>query len=149
LDPILSKLATGKLELDVTSDPLPATRNTRDADVRGPLSNEDKEALAKAATAQAALQAGAGLGRIQPPGGVPLNFGRPGEEIRADASNQATKRLESAPVEALDKWVLELERIMDKKLDGAVAKQACRTYFVAHMNIAFDDLTWNAKAADK
>jgi hypothetical protein len=37
---------------------------------------------------------------------------------------------------------------MDKKLDGELAKQACRTYFVSRMSVAFDDLKWNAKAAD-
>ena len=38
---------------------------------------------------------------------------------------------------------------MDQKLEGALAKQACRTYFVTRMSMAFDDLKWNAKAADK
>jgi hypothetical protein len=46
------------------------------------------------------------------------------------------------------KWVVELERIMDEKLEGDLAKQACRTYFVTRMSVAFDDLKWNAKAAD-
>jgi uncharacterized protein (TIGR03067 family) len=58
-------------------------------------------------------------------------------------------RLESAPAEDLDKWVIELERIMDKKLEGELAKQACRTYFVTRMSVAFDDLKWNAKAASR
>ena len=89
------------------------------------------------------------LGEIQPPGGIPLDFGRPGTPIKANAVEKATQRLESAPREDLDKWVGELERIMDAKLDGALAKQACRTYFVARMSVAFDDLKWNAKAADK
>jgi hypothetical protein len=88
------------------------------------------------------------LGKIQPPGGVPLDFGRPGTPIKVDALKKATKRLESAPAEDLDGWVVELERIMDKKLDGELAKQACRTYFVSRMSVAFDDLKWNAKAAD-
>ena len=88
------------------------------------------------------------LGKIQPPGGVPLDFGRPGTEIKVDALKKATKRLEAAPAEDLDKWVVELERIMDKKLDGELAKQACRTYFVTRVSVAFDDLKWNAKVAD-
>jgi hypothetical protein len=88
------------------------------------------------------------LGEIQPPGGVPLDIGRPGMPIRVDALNRAKKRLESALAEDLDKWVAELERIMDKKLDGELAKQACRTYFVSRLSVAFDDLKWNAKAAD-
>jgi hypothetical protein len=88
------------------------------------------------------------LGEIQPPGGVPLDFGRPGTPIKVDALKKATKRLESVPAEDLDKWVVELERIMDKKLEGELAKQACRTYFVTRMSVAFDELKWNAKAAD-
>jgi hypothetical protein len=88
------------------------------------------------------------LSEIRPPGGVPLDFGRPGTEIKVDALKKVTKRLESAPAEELDKWVVELERIMDKKLDGELAKQACRTYFVSRMSLAFDDLKWIAKAAD-
>jgi hypothetical protein len=88
------------------------------------------------------------LGEIQPPGGVPLDLGRPGEELKVEGLKQATRRLESAPQEALDKWVVELERIMDEKLEADLAKQACRTYFVTRMSVAFDDLEWNAKAAD-
>ena len=88
------------------------------------------------------------LGKIEPPGGVPLDFGRPGTPIKTDALEKARKRLESAAAEDLDKWVVELERIMNKKLDGELAKQACRTYFVSRMSVAFDDLKWNAKAAD-
>lgn len=88
------------------------------------------------------------LGEIQPPGGVPLDFGRPGTEIKVDALKKATKRLESAPAGDLDKWVVELERIMDKTLDSDLAKQACRTYFVSRISVAFDDLKWNAKVAD-
>jgi hypothetical protein len=88
------------------------------------------------------------LGKIQPPGGVPLSPGRAGEEISVDYLNKATKRLESAPKKDLDKWVVELERIMDQKLDGELAKQGCRTQFVSRVSMAFDDLKWNAKAAD-
>jgi|SRR5579883_525005 len=89
------------------------------------------------------------LGQILPPGGVPLDFGRPGTPIKVDALKQATKRLESAPPEDLDKWVAELERIMDQKLDGELAKQGCRTYFVSRMSVAFEGLGWNPKAADR
>lgn len=91
------------------------------------------------------------LGKIQPPGGVPLDIGRKGEPIRSDGIEMARKRLEAVPKEDLEKWVVELERIMDKKLlkDGVPsARQACRTDFVIHMSVAFDDLDWNAKTAD-
>jgi hypothetical protein len=88
------------------------------------------------------------LGKIEPPGGVPLDFGRPGTPIQMDALEKARKRLESVAAEDLDKWVVELERIMNKKLDGELAKQACRTYFVSRMSVTFDELKWNAKAAD-
>ena len=88
------------------------------------------------------------LGKIQPPGGLPLPLGEPGTPITVDFGRKARKRLEAAPVRDLDKWLVELERIMDKELDGGLAKQACRTYFVTRMSVAFDDLKWNAKAAD-
>jgi len=88
------------------------------------------------------------LGKIQPPGGAPLRPGERGKEISVEYLNKATKRLESAPAEDLDKWIAELERINGQKLDGDLAKQACRTYFVTHMSLAFDDLNWNAKNAD-
>jgi hypothetical protein len=80
------------------------------------------------------------LGKIEPPGGVPLDFGRPGTPIKVDAVEKARKRLESVAAEDLDKWVVELERIMNEKLDGELAKQACRTYFVSRMSVTFDDL---------
>jgi hypothetical protein len=89
------------------------------------------------------------LGNVQPPGGMPLPLEEPGRPgIKVELLNKVRKRLEAAPAEALDKWVVELERIMDKKLEGELAKQACRTYFVTRMSVAFDDLKWNAKAAD-
>ena len=90
------------------------------------------------------------LGEIQPPAGVPLDFGRPGTPIKVDALENARKRLESALAEDLEKWVVELERIMDTKLKDGVpsARQVCRTDFVIHLSVAFDDLKWNAKAAD-
>jgi hypothetical protein len=94
-------------------------------------------------------QASNDLGAIRPPGGVPLDLGRPGTEIKVDGLKKATRRLESAPAKELDRWVAELERIMDEKLDGQLAKQGCRTYFVIRMSVAFDDLKWDAKAANK
>jgi hypothetical protein len=88
------------------------------------------------------------LRNIRPPGGVPLLAGRPGTKISVDFVEKASKRLEAVPAEDLDKWVVELERIMDKQLEGGLAKQACRTYFVNRVSVAFDDLKWNAKTAD-
>ena len=80
------------------------------------------------------------LGKIQPPGGVPLFLGRKGEPIRVDGIEKATKRLESAPAKDLEKWVVELERIMDTKLKDGLpsARQVCRTDFVIHLNDYFD-----------
>ena len=89
------------------------------------------------------------LRKIEPPGGVPLDFGRPGEEIKVEGLKKATKRLESAPLEKLDQWVAELERLTDKKLDTDLEKQACRTYVVVHLTVAFDNLEWNARKAGK
>jgi len=90
------------------------------------------------------------LRKIQPPGGVPLFMGRKGEKIRVDGIEKARKRLEAVPAEDLEKWIVELERIIDKKLKDGVpsARQACRTDFVIHVSVAFDDLKWNAKTAD-
>ena len=67
-----------------------------------------------------------------------------------DVLNKVRKRLEAVPEEDLEKWVVELERIMDKKLKDGVpsARQVCRTDFVIHLSVAFDDLKWNAKTAD-
>jgi hypothetical protein len=64
--------------------------------------------------------------------------------------NKVRKRLEAVPKEDLEKWVVELERIMDTKLKDGVpsARQVCRTDFVIHLSVAFDDLQWNAKPAD-
>jgi hypothetical protein len=87
------------------------------------------------------------LGEIQPPRGVPL-IGA-GEAINVEAMNKVRKRLEAAPTEDLEKWVVELERIMDQKLDGELAKQGCRTYFVTRVSVAFDDWKWKAQIADK
>jgi hypothetical protein len=90
------------------------------------------------------------LGKIQPPGGVPLPVVGPEGRFTVDGLNKARKRLEAVPKEDLEKWVVELERIMDKKLKDGVpsARQACRTDFVIHLSVAFDNLTWNAKTAD-
>ena len=91
------------------------------------------------------------LSTIRPPGGVPLRVSAgPGAEISVDYLKMVTERLQAVPAEDLEKWVVELERIMDKKLKDGVpsARQACRTDFVIHLSVAFDDLEWNAKAAD-
>lgn len=90
------------------------------------------------------------LGKIQPPGGVPLPIWGPAGQITVDGLNKAKERLESVPAEALEKWVVELERIMDQKLKDGLpsARQACRTDFAIHLSVAFDDLRWNAKSAD-
>ncbi|MBO0700061.1 MAG: hypothetical protein J2P46_16805 [Zavarzinella sp.] len=89
------------------------------------------------------------LGDIRPPGGAPLRVSERGREISVDYSKKASKRLESAPAADLDKWIAELERIMGQKLEGDVARQACRTYFVTRLSVAFDELEWNARAAEK
>lgn len=88
------------------------------------------------------------LSNIRPPGGVPLLPGGGGVRITTDAVRKMSKRLEAAPAEDLDKWAAELERITDKKLPGELARQACRTYFVTRMSVAFDDLEWNARTAN-
>jgi hypothetical protein len=91
------------------------------------------------------------LGKIQPPGGVPLPLVKPGtNRIGVDQLNKVRKRLEAVPEKDLENWVVELERIMDKKLKDGVpsARQVCRTDFVIHLSVAFDDLKWNAKTAD-
>ena len=90
------------------------------------------------------------LRKIQPPGGVPLFIGRKGEVIRVEGVEKARRRLEAVPAEDLEKWIVELERIIDNKLKDGVpsARQMCRTDFVIHLSVVFDDLMWNAKAAD-
>jgi hypothetical protein len=90
------------------------------------------------------------LRQIRPPGGVPLPLVKPGTtEIGVEELNKVRKRLEAVPKEALEKWVVELERIMGMKLKDGIpsARQVCRTDFVIHMTVAFDDLKWNAKTA--
>jgi hypothetical protein len=92
------------------------------------------------------------LSKIQPPGGAPLPLVKPGTtEIGVDELNMVRKRLEAVPKDDLEKWVVELERIMDVKLKDGLpsARQACRTDFVIHLSVAFDDLEWNATAAEK
>jgi hypothetical protein len=88
------------------------------------------------------------LGKIRPPGGVPLIS--PGSVITVQAGARVRQRLEAVPKKDLEKWVVELERIMDMKLKDGLpsARQACRTDFVTHMSVAFDGLKWNAKSAD-
>jgi hypothetical protein len=64
--------------------------------------------------------------------------------------DKVRKRLEAVPQEALERWVVELERITDTKLKDGVPspRQVCRTDFVIRLSVAFDDLRWNAKAAE-
>jgi hypothetical protein len=90
------------------------------------------------------------LGKIQPPGGVPLPIFGPEGRVSVDVLNKVKKRLEAVPEDDLEKWVVELERIIGKKLKDGVpsARQVCRTDFVIHLSVAFDDLKWNAKTAD-
>ena len=88
-------------------------------------------------------------GKIQPPGGVPLSALEPGTEIAVEFLRKVAQRLEAAPQADLDKWVVEIERITDKKFDTDVERQGCRTDFVNRMSVAFDGLKWNAKNADK
>jgi hypothetical protein len=90
------------------------------------------------------------LGKIQPPGGVPLPVVGPEGQYTVDGLNKVRRRLEAVPKEDLEKWVVELERILDKKLKDGVpsARQACRTDLAIHLSVAFDNLEWNAKTAD-
>src|SRR4051812_800135 len=90
------------------------------------------------------------LGTIQPPGGVPLDFGKPGMPIPVEAVERARLRLQAAPGEALEKWVAELERITGKKLESDLEQGGCSTYFVSRVSLAFvDDTHWNAPVAEK
>ncbi len=90
------------------------------------------------------------LATIRPPGGAPLPLEEPGKPgIKGELLNRVRDRLEAAPAEALDRWVVELERIMGEKLEGDLTRQGCRTYFVTRMSVAFDGLKWNARAADR
>jgi hypothetical protein len=59
------------------------------------------------------------LGKIRTPGGVPLVLGAARQEISVHAVEMARQRLETVPPADLERWVVELERIIDKKLyDG-------------------------------
>src|SRR5262245_20858012 len=92
------------------------------------------------------------LGKVQPPGGALLGLVRPGTTaIGVDELNKVRERLEAVPEKDLEKWVVELERIIDVKLKDGVPspKQVCRTDFAIRMSVAFDGFKWNAKAADK
>ena len=86
------------------------------------------------------------LGKIRPPGGVPLFPS--GARITVQAGDAAAKRLEAAPAKDLDKWVAELERLTGKKPEGWLEQQGWRTEFVSRVSVAFDGLKWNAKSAD-
>jgi hypothetical protein len=86
------------------------------------------------------------LGMIRPPGGVPLLPG--GAEITVQAMDAVRKRLEAAPAKDLDKWVAELQRLTDKKVEGWLEQQGCRSEFVTRVGVAFDGLKWSATSAD-
>lgn len=86
------------------------------------------------------------LGKIRPPGGVPLFPS--GLPITVQAGDAARKRLEAAPAKVLDQWVAELERLTGKKPEEWVEQQGWRTEFVSRVSVAFDGLKWNAKSAD-
>lgn len=59
------------------------------------------------------------LGTIRPPGGTPLPLEEPGKSgIKVELLNKVRERLEAAPAEDLDNWVVVLERITGTKLDG-------------------------------
>jgi hypothetical protein len=90
------------------------------------------------------------LRKIQPPGGMPLSMAGPDGVITVDHLNKVRRRLEAVPAEDFEKWMVELERIIDKKLKDGVPspRQVCRTDFAIHLSAAFDGLKWNAKAAD-
>jgi hypothetical protein len=92
------------------------------------------------------------LSKVEPPGGVPLPLVEPGtNKIGVDQLSKVRERLRSVPEKALEQWVVELERITDVKLkDGLPSpRQACRNDLVVRMSVAFDDLRWNATAADR
>jgi hypothetical protein len=91
-----------------------------------------------------------GLGKVRPPGGVPLSLGGPGHPISVEGVERARLRLEAVPPADLERWTVELERIIDKRLkDGLPSpRQVCRTDFVSRMSLAFDGLKWNAKRAN-
>ncbi len=89
------------------------------------------------------------LRKIQPPGGVPLPVVGPNGVYTVDGLNKTRSRLEAVPTKDLEKWIVELERIIGVKLKDGLpsARQACRTDFVIHLSLAFDDLEWNARRA--
>ena len=133
---------TGKLELEVKEAD----------DKKATIENPDKKpTVEKPVEPAVRKQEERDLGKIVPPGGVPLSLVKPGtNEIGVAQLNKVRKRLESVPEKDLEQWVVELERIMDAKMkDGLPSpRQTCRTDFVIHVSLAFDDLGWNANAAD-
>ncbi len=86
------------------------------------------------------------LGKIRPPGGVPLICSR--SVLTPEVLSRVSRRLEAAPGKDLDQWVAELERIMGKRVDSWTDRQGCRTSFVTRMSVAFDGFRWNSQAAD-
>lgn len=94
--------------------------------------------------AQAADKPATPIKTIQPPGGVPVIPS--GATITSEMVKTLTKRLESAPGGELDKWVTQLERAMNKKLNG-LANNGCRTCVANRLTVMFDNDEWNASKA--
>jgi RNA polymerase sigma factor (sigma-70 family) len=140
------------LGLVATGATLLTYRTAAGQDGNKPIAEKPVQPPAKQQKEKVGLQAERNLSKIEPPGGVPLPLVEPGtKKIGVDQLNKVVKRLEAVPEKDLEQWVVELERIMDVKMkDGLPSpRQTCRTDFAIHMSIAFDDLSWNAKAADK
>jgi len=91
------------------------------------------------------------LRKIRPPGGAPLIQFSSNGIASVEGMERAHQRLESAPLKDTDQWIAELERITGTKPDPTrwEEKQGWRTDLVARLSVAFDGLTWNAKAADR
>ena len=106
-----------------------------------PTPPADKSAVKNPAAPTVDTPALKQLAKIQPPGGPPLSIGEPGGRITVEGLEKVRMRLD------LTKWVVELERITGKELDSDLERDACRTYFVRRMSVAFDELQWNARAA--
>ncbi|MEZ6040042.1 MAG: protein kinase [Planctomycetaceae bacterium] len=87
------------------------------------------------------------LRQIKPPGGVPVVPS--GVPIRVAMGDELRRRLEAVPEGELDRWIAELERITGDKLDGEMARQACRTHIVNRMSILFEHGEWNAQRANR
>ncbi|TWU02494.1 protein kinase domain-containing protein [Stieleria varia] len=87
------------------------------------------------------------LQEIKPPGGAPVIPS--GDPISVAMGAELTRRLEAVPDGELDKWLVELERVTGDKLNGEMARQACRTYIVNRMGVLFEDGDWNTNTASR